>query len=835
MKTSDEMIKSLFERREEYFNKKTRGSGILRIIGRASVPLAAAAAVALTIIGIQRNADINDIVITEEANDPGVSGIADITNNTGVSGTTGIANETDSTGTEPTENSDFDPWKATVAELMKNYWEKDAMGGNFISSALKDFPDFIIAEGKICMLVGGRTDMLSADLNIISDGVFADDCVYLKSGLCDILPPSGLTAEEQRRFNACCTFYTCAENNMYKAAFINDVLCVFYEIGDASCEVEGVKYKIVSAHLSPAMGGATEEKIGEENGIGIYKMYDANNCLYLTDRFALYSDTLVNAVGGYRLWEAAPLPSEEAILQSSKAEPCTNAITFDQLSSIMGTINSGAYDSQTTMKIIEKITNTQNDRNYFRLYYNNSSADYVINISADLNADAISTEYKNLITGEIRTDLSESYKELDERYFIFEMPSSPENTEPASISYKTLKELAELAGSGRLTVDYLDEKGAESYWSWDHGQYGYTLKCEYNSQLYNIDCWADIDFNIETLTIIDTCTCERLDLTEKSEELDKYLERPIGKNYIYSGVQFLELMDKINSNTLTVEYMDEIAEDFGSGMYVYSLYYGSEYSNRCRRIDISMGGDNNVMSAWLTDMRTGNSLNLLKDFCQYNYFMNGQKQVFKTGFTPDVDLRTLDTFTKMIKGRISEERLKYMGARERTEDGMTVYYFYHSSGDKMFTVETTVDPSIPVTQWNEANIVESWLIDTDTSDKINLMLNAYTIDKLLSGAKKDDIERLDFIDKDQFDMLVRQFVPENDASDSLTQLITENFPYIQGNDNVLTFVYERNGVRVRFYYYRYENILRIETPEDTYQADVYSDIEGLIRGVHLMS
>lgn len=826
------MIKSLFERREEYFNKKPRGSGILRIIGGAAVPLAAAAAVALTIVGIQRNADIDDIVITGDVND------------TGVSGTAGIANETDSTDTEPIENSGFDPHKATVAQLQKNFWENtDAMGTNFVSAFIYHNPEFIIAENKLCKLVGGRGDMLtsaSADMAMPDlsaeayTGAAADDCVYIRSGLCDILPPSGLTAEEQRTFNTYCTFYTCAENNMYKAAFINNILCIFYEIGDATYEVEGVKYKIASTHLSPAMGGATEELIGEENGISIYKMYDADNHLYLTDRFALYSDTLVNAVGGYRLWETAPLPPAETILQSSKdAEPCTNAITFDQLSYIMETINSGAYDPQTAMENIEKILNTQNDRHYFRLYYNNSSADYVIDISA---ADTLSTEYKNLITGEIRTDLSESYKELDDRYVVFEMPSSPENTEPVSISYKTLKKLAELAGSGRLTTDYLTEKGAVSDWSWEYGQYGYTFQYEYNSQLYYIQCWADIDFNIETVTIIDTYTCESLDLTEKAEELDKYLERPIGKNYIYSGKQFLELMDKIDSNTLTVEYMSEIAEDFGSGAYVYSLYYGSEYNkSRYYRIGISMGGDNNVMSAWLTDMRTGNSLNLLKDFCQYNYFMNGQKQVFKTGFTPDVDLRTLDTFTKMIKGRISEERLKYMGARERTEDGMTVYYFYHSSGDKMFTVETTVDPSIPVTQWNEANIVESWLIDTDTGDKINLMLNAYTIDKLLSGAKKDDIERLDVIDKDQFDMLIKQFVPENDASDSLTDLIKENFPYIQGNDNVLTFVYERNGVRVRFYYYRYENILRIETPEDTYQADVYSDIEGLVRGVHLMS
>ena len=813
MKTSDEMIKSLFERREEYMSKKSRGAGILRIAGRAAVPLAAAAAVALTIVGIQKNTE-TDIIITEDASN------------------TNIVNETDNTGTEPT--GVIDPNKLTIKQLINQYLDNTLLGEGFVSTTLGNTPEFIVANNKICKLVGGRADMPVSNLDSVPAGVYADDCVYVKSGLCDILAPSILYAYEYKSFPYA-TFYTCAENSMYKAVFINDILYIFYEIGDASYNVEGIEYTIVSPHLTPENGGATKEEIAEENGISIFRMYDIsnNNHEYLTDRFVLYSKDLKEK-SGQRLWEAAPsLQSEPLFKPTIEPRTCDNILSYNQLSYIMEEINANKYTAEQAMELISKVTgieaNSENDEEaYFRFYFNNSSADYAIYLYADLNADIIIMTYENLITGVIVPGLEESYTELQDGFTSFE-------PEPADINYRTAKEIAELAGSGKLTAAYLTEKGA-SRSDLENEQYRYTLLFEYNSLYYSIEVWIDIKSNILAAAI--TCTTgESLDLIKNYGKIDDFLNRytsATGKNYITSQKQFSELMDKIKNNTLTIAYMNEIADDTGSGAYVYSLYYGSEYlENRYFNISISMGGDNNIVACGITDINTGKHLDLIKDFCQYNYFVNGYKQDFKTGFTPDVNIEALDEFReRFYNGQIYEETLEQIEAKKRTENGKTVYYFYYSFGDKMYTVETTVDPSIPVTQQaHGANITESWLIDTDTGDKMNLLMNAFTIDRFMSGNDIDDVDkRLKPIDDQQFDMLMRQFVPENNVSDSLTELIIENFPHLCDNDGILTLKYGMNVL----YYYRNENILRIYTPSYTYTIDVYTDIndiKALVAGV----
>lgn len=812
MKTSDEMIKSLFERRKEYMNRKSRGAGILQIAGRAAVPLAAAAAVALTIVGIQKSTQ-NDIVITEETSN------------------TNLVNETDNTGTDPIDV--IDPNRLTIRQLQKQYLDNTALGEGFVSTVLGNTPEFIVANNKICKLVGGRADMLSSNLDSTPAGVYADDCVYVKSGLCDILAPSILYAYEYKSFPYA-TFYTCAENSMYKAVFINDILYIFYEIGDASYNVDGIEYTIVSPHLTPENGGATKEEIAEENGIGIFRMYDISNNdhKYLTDRFVLYSKDLEEKSGQY-LWEAAPsLQSEPSLQPEIEPRTCDNVLSYNQLSYIMEEINTNKYSPEQAMELVSKVTgieaNSENDKEpYFRLYFNNSSADYAIYISADLNADTLTMTYENLITGVNVSGLEEHYTELRDGFVYYE-------PEPADINYRTAKEIAELAGSGKLTAAYLTEKGA-SRSDLENEQYRYTLLFEYKSLYYIIEVWTDVKSNILAATI--TCTTgESLNLVKSSEKIDDFLNRytsGTGKNYITSQKQFTELMDKIKNNTLTIAYMNEIADDTGSGAYVYSLYYGSEYlENRYFNINISMGGDNNIVACGITDINTGNRLDLIKDFCQYNYFVNGYKQDFKTGFTPDVNIDALAEFHERVyNGQIHEKTLEQMEAKKRTEDGKTVYYFYYSLGDKMYTVETTVDPSIPVTQWvSGANITESWLIDTDTGDKMNLLMNAFTIDRFMSGNNIDDVDkRLKPIDDQQFDMLMRQFVPENNVSDSLTELIMENFPHLCDNDGILTFKYGMNVL----YYYRNENILRIYTPSYTYTIDVYTDIndiKGLVAG-----
>lgn len=818
MKTSDEMIKSLFERREEYMNRKNRGVGILRIACRAAVPLAAAAAVALTIVGIQKSTQ-NDIVITEETSN------------------TNLVNETDNTGTEPT--GVIDPNKLTISQLQKQYLDNTALGEDFVSTTLGNTPEFIVADNKICKLVGGRADMPASNPDSTPAGVYADDCVYVKSGLCDILAPSILYAYEYKSFPYA-TFYTCAENSMYKAVFINDILYIFYEIGDASYNVEGIEYTIVSPHLTPENGGATKEEIAEENGISIFRMYDISNNdhKYLTDRFVLYSKDLKEKSGLY-LWEAAPsLQSEPSLQPAIEPRTCDNVLSYNQLSYIMEEINANKYSAEQAMELISKVTgieaNSENDEEaYFRFYFNNSSADYAIYLYADLNADIIIMTYENLITGVNVSGLEEHYTELQDGFVYYEPESS-------NINYRTAKEIAELAGSGKLTAAYLTEKGA-SRSDLENGQYRYTLLFEYKSLYYIIEVWTDVKSNILAATITDTHTGEYLDLTTNSKKIDEFLNRyhyEMERNYITSQKQFSELMDKIKNNTLTIEYMSEIADDTGSGAYVYSLYYGSEYlPNRYYNINISMGGDNNIVACGITDINTGKRLDLIKDFCQYNYFVNGYKQEFKEGFTPDVDLNTLADFCGGVYfGQIHEKTLEGMEAKKRTENGKTVYYFYYSLGDKMYTVETTVDPSISVTQKAPgANITESWLIDTDTGDKLNLLLmNAPTIDHFMSGNDIDYVDNsLEPIDDDQFDMLIRQFVPENNVSDSLTELIMENFPHLCDNDQILTFKYKTSWMNVLLYYYRNENILRIYTPSYPYTADVYSDIKSIVSGTAL--
>lgn len=814
MKTSDEMIKSLFERREEYMNRKSRGARILQIAGRAAVPLAAAAAVALTIVGIQKNTE-TDIIITEETSN------------------TNLVNETDNTGTEPTDI--IDPNRLTIKQLQKQYLDNTALGEDFVSTTLGNTPEFIVADNKICKLVGGRADLPASNPDSEPAGIYADDCVYVKSGLCDILAPFILYAYEYKSFPYA-TFYTCAENSMYKAVFINDILYIFYEIGDASYNVEGIEYTIVSPHLTPENGGATKEEIAEENGISIFRMYDISNNdhKYLTDRFVLYSKDLKEKSGLY-LWEAAPsLQSEPSLQPAIEPRTCENVLSYNQLSYIMEEINANKYSAEQAMELISKVTgieaNSENDEEaYFRFYFNNSSADYAIYISADLNADTLTMTYENLITGVNVSGLEEHYTELRDGFVYYE-------PEPADISYRTAKEIAELAGSGKLTAAYLTEKGA-SRSDLENRQYRYTLLFEYKSLYYSIEVWTDVKSNILAATITCTTTTgESLDLIKNSGKIDDFLNRytsATGKNYITSQKQFSELMDKIKNNTLTIAYMSEIADDIGSGLYIYSLYYGSEYlENRYFNINIGMGGDNNIVYCNIVDINTGNLLELTEDFCQYNYFVYGYKQKFKTGFTPDVNIDALAEFHERVyNGQIHEKTLEQMEAKKRTENGKTVYYFYYSLGDKMYTVETTADPSIPVTQEAPgANITESWLIDTDTGDKMNLLMNAFTIDRFMSGNNIDDVDkRLKPIDDRQFDMLMSQFVPENNVSDSLTELIMENFPHLCDNDGILTLKYGMNVL----YYYRSENILRIYTPSYTYTIDVYTDIndiKGLVAG-----
>lgn len=287
MKTDEEMIESLFRRRDEYYRKTAKKNTLFaafKVIGGISLPIAAAGAVALLMISAQKNTITDDIGgdVTEVPKSD--TAASDIYNG---------------------ENSPYPSEQGT--EMMNISCESAPLCFSFDGTIYK-YDDETFESEKYRFTKDNLTE----------------------SGTAVVLD-TRLDAER-------CTVYDLEDSDRKAVITDNDEICLYKAVGSSSHTVEGIEFEIKALHRTAKNCQASMLPLFKEGEDVVFRAYDKSGNP-VNDTFILYTPTLTE-VSDNALWEV----STKYFYEPTYSTPI-NLISYSQMTYLCAMIWMGRLNA----------------------------------------------------------------------------------------------------------------------------------------------------------------------------------------------------------------------------------------------------------------------------------------------------------------------------------------------------------------------------------------------------------------------------------------------------------------------------------------------------------
>lgn len=401
MKTDDEMIESLFRRREEYYRKAAKKNTVfaaLKVIGGVALPIAAAGAVTLFMISAQKNVIKDDI------------------------------------GTDITEIPKSDAAAASdIYDGEKSYdpsenWEESS------KMSFENPPTCLSFEGTIYMY----------DNETYGPEMYQ----FLKYRLSESGTAVTLEADSETER---CTVYD-LEGTDKKAVFTDGGICLYKAVGSSSYTVEGIEFEIKALHRTAKNCLASTLPVFREGEDIIFRAYDESGNP-VNDTFILYTP-LLTEVADNALWEVSSKYSYDPTYSAP-----INLCSYDNMIVICRMIQSDGLNAEGLINIFgsnaEIVINDELIAVGFQAYYTDlHRTEYVL--EAYDNSDKIALT--RIATGE-RIYITEP--ECDYKKFLSPESVPDGFRDEYEDTADKVSRLFEMYAGDTLTVKELNEVGFE--------------------------------------------------------------------------------------------------------------------------------------------------------------------------------------------------------------------------------------------------------------------------------------------------------------------------------------------------------------------------------------
>ena len=693
MKTEEEMINSLFKRRDEYYKglekakliSKNNGKTVLKLIGGIVVPIAAAAAVALTLVAVQKNIVQNDIDLTD-------SEILSAETKKNSGGAEGIS----------------------AQELLKLYKsDRSELADDFKALDFVETPMCISYNGKIY-----KSDyyMTLPDVTYVdyTPAVSAETSTFTIAGTAKVME-SDLSETE-------CTVFDVTGAPEYKAVVSNGCIELYREMGNTIRTIQGIEFEIKALHRNAKKFQATRLPVLYEGEDIIYRAYDPSG-EPVKDAFILYTPELTGSYTEYAVWEVKGTIPEE--LLGEYPELCF--ISYEQLVdlSVKAQWDSLTLEQIKTLKAVN--AGTENETRYQLYYTDESGREFV----AEFYGSSDTTVIIKLSTNEsirIKRDIFN----LDDflNYVKTDFPEyNNDLVRSMTISREQFKSLVERMNNGSLTKENIISAGGIV---WDENPKRLDFFFPGNKVDYTVTAVIGDDDRVMYFTaephnsggssiVIDTVSAFNEAFGDREED----------RIYItYSDLILLE--EKAQDGTLTTGIIESMgAKDIGSGLYVYELYYDL-YSELYFRIDISAASDTEIMQAVITDIESGETLDM-KEENVASFIRRHEEEAYQryVNTRQYIDYSELKNIAEMAKNNtLTAQYVESIGARPMQD--AAVYMLFYNGEHFYFDIYISATVSEGIKSVTLINTLLKYSgdegIDLMTeADKLDWYLNRYMI------------------------------------------------------------------------------------------------------------
>lgn len=691
MKTDEEMINSLFKRRDEYYKdlekakliSKNNGKTVLKLIGGIMLPIAAAAAVALTLVAVQKNIIQNDIDLTESE-----SLSAETKNNSGAA--EGIS----------------------AQELLKLYEsDRSKLADDFRALEFTSMPMCISYNGKIYKSDHYMTSPYVTYVDY-TPTVSAEACTFTVAGMANIL--------ESGMYNSKCTVFDVTGEPEYKAIMVNGYIELYREMGDTIRTVQGIEFEIKALHRNAKIVKATRLPVLYEGEDIIYRAYDRFG-EPLKDTFILYTPELTGSYSEYAVWEVTgtipeELPGEYPELSFISWEQLVDlsvkaqydSLTFEQINAL------GATDA-----------GTENETRYQLYYTDKLGLEYVVEFYGDSDTAIL-----------FRIDTNKSiYLKKDilnfDDFLSYGKTEYPEYNndlvQSMTISYEQFRSLVERMNNGSLTKQDVISAGGivwnknpkrlDFFFPGNYVDYTVTAVIgEDDRVMYFI---AEPHANGGSSIVIDTVSAFNEHFGDREEEYKACIT--------YSDLMLLE--EKVKDGTLTTGIIESMgARDTGSGLYIYELYYDL-YSELYFKIEISAASDTEIMQAVITDTESGETLDMKEDNVS-SFIRQREKQAYQqyVNTRQYIEYSELKKIAEMAQNNaLTIQYFESIGAKP-IYDGSAFCMLFYRGEHFSFEIYISVNESKEI----KSVILINTLLKYSGDQGIDLMTEAAKLDRYLN-------------------------------------------------------------------------------------------------------
>ncbi|MCM1053878.1 MAG: hypothetical protein NC394_00005 [Bacteroides sp.] len=717
MKTDEEMIKSLFKRRDEYYenmkSSEARGGGkaALKTVGAVLLPFAAAAAVVLTLVAVQQTVIKNDIDLTDSVSLEPDDGIAPSEDN-GIS-----ANELiklyESDRSRLSE--DFKALEFTYTPMCISYNGKLYKSESYMTSKYTAYGDFAPAADKeACRYSAAGTARL-ADLTAASD-------------------------------DSECTVFDVVGKPECKAVIINGVIELYREMGPAVQTVRGIDFEIMYLHKTSERCYATRLPVLQEGESIIYRAYDISGNP-VTDTFILYTPELTGIYSEYAVWEVkgevpyellGEYPAFEPVTLDQFIRLCIDAADDNTLLSYHR-LNE-ALDELKVEEPFEKLIHSTADNkeltgitveNSYQLYYAyESGTEFAVEIYDDSDGAVLT---------KIATNESMELKDITYLYSFMDDSQTTGEASSGSITYSRFKSLVEQMNNGSLTAENIIAAGGIV---WTDDPHRFSFRLEEQDADYFITAVVGNDGRVQYFTAsTNTLNSESFAINTVSafEKLfGKYKEN---ENVYITYAELLDISEKAADGTLTPELIEELgASPLKNGKY--ALYYDL-YSEVYFKTEISFFSDGRPTTAVIVNIETSEELDLTEGKSSTMRFIAGyeeQAYMWYTNTIQHIDYSELKNIAEMAKNKtLTVKYAESIGAKH-TNDGTQDCSLFYSNESFNFDIYISATASDGIKSVTLINTVFKYRGDNG----INLVTQADILDQYLDRytVSMDDIRAI---------------------------------------------------------------------------------------------
>lgn len=706
MKTDDEMIKSLFKRREEYYNglkqAKVKKGGekrtVLKIIGRIALPVAAAGAVALTAAAVQKNIanDTVDINMTDGVN-----------------------------FTPITEQPPASEEEIISAQMLLKLYESDRskLCDDFKALDFATIPLCISHEGKIYKSDYYMT-LPDAFNNDYIPAVSAEDSSFSVAGTAKVLESADefLTGE--------CTVFNVIGHPEYMAAVVNGRIELYRETGASARTVGGIEFEITAFHRTAEKYIATYLPVLREDGDVIYRAYN-NVGMPVKDAFILYTPDLTGFDSEYAVWEVTgEIPDE--LLGDYPALKFISIAELVELVELSEQAKNGKNDLLKNAEVMcanQTVSDELKSTRYQLYYIDELNREYIAEIYTDSDEAVLTTPATNE-----SIPLKEGGETLDNFLMYGCEPALLKTnyslTEAMTVKYGELKSLVEKMNGGNLTKDDIIRCGGVV---WNENPNRLDLFYAGNDADYWITAVIGEDERVRYFNVSRTNsdTTFVIDTVSAFNELFGYSEPDLTPSIDYT--ELCVLAENTESGALdreTLKRMGAAENEYG----IYELYFDL-YSEVYFRIEISFDGEE-LSSACITDTDSGDMLDMELGASRVKSFVSGEEETAYQKYKNNAQYISYDQLKELAEMAADKTlTVKYaesIGAKyiaDGTSDALLFYNGVHFRYEIYIsaTVREGVK-SVTLTNAELKYLGDEGLDLVNDGDRLDWYLNRYLID-----------------------------------------------------------------------------------------------------------